>query len=90
MTKLELAQAVSLKTGVEVLKVIEIIDASNQVIIKTNAKGEGVYMRGFGSYTPKTRKQKIGRNIHAGTAVLIPEHSIPFFKPSPEFKNLLK
>ena len=34
--------------------------------------------------------EKIARNISKGTTVRIPAHRVPFFKPSKEFKGLLK
>jgi DNA-binding protein HU-beta len=90
MTKAELAQDVSNKTGFEASTVKIIIEAATRTIIKTNVSGEGVYIRGFGSFTPKQRKKKIGRNITAGTSVVIPAHKIASFKPSPNFAGKIK
>ena len=89
MTKKELVQDISNKTGYSASTVMEIIDSAKTTIMKTIASDEGVYMRGFGSFIPKRRKQKIARNINAGTACIIPEHIVPFFKPYPEFKERL-
>jgi DNA-binding protein HU-beta len=47
-------------------------------------------IRGFGSFIIKTRAEKIGRNISKNTAVIIPEHNIPAFKPSKTFLNAVK
>ena len=47
--------------------------------------GENIYIRGFGSFITKKRAAKIGRNIKKNTAVEIPEHYIPAFKPAKEF-----
>ena len=59
--------------------------------IKGNiAKGENIYIRGFGSFITKKRAAKIGRNIKKNVAVHIPEHFIPAFKPSKEFVNEVK
>ena len=44
--------------------------------------GNNVYLRGFGSFIIKTRAEKIGRNISKNTAVKIPSHNIPAFKPA--------
>ena len=48
-------------------------------------KGNNVYLRGFGSFIIKTRAEKIGRNISKNTAVKIPSHNIPAFKPAKIF-----
>ena len=54
------------------------------------AKGENIYIRGFGSFITKKRAAKIGRNIKKNTAVQIPAHFIPAFKPAKEFVQEVK
>lgn len=49
-----------------------------------------VYLRGFGSFIIKTRAEKTGRNISKNTAVIIPAHNIPVFKPSKTFVKSVK
>ena len=56
----------------------------------TLSKGENIYIRGFGSFIPKKRAAKIGRNIKRNTAVQIPAHFIPAFKPAKEFMQEVK
>jgi DNA-binding protein HU-beta len=36
------------------------------------------------------RAEKVGRNIKAGTRIVIPEHKIPAFKPAKSFINDIK
>ena len=52
--------------------------------------GENVYLRGFGSFIIKTRAAKTGRNISKNTAIEIPAHNIPAFKPSKTFVEKVK
>jgi DNA-binding protein HU-beta len=54
------------------------------------SKGENIYVRGFGSFITKKRAAKIGRNIKRNTAVQIPAHFIPAFKPAKEFMQEVK
>ena len=56
----------------------------------TLSKGENIYVRGFGSFITKQRAAKIGRNIKRNTAVHIPAHYIPAFKPAKEFMQEVK
>jgi len=59
--------------------------------VKTSLeKGENVYVRGFGSFIVKQRAAKIGRNIKSNTAINIPAHQIPAFKPAKEFVEAVK
>ena len=53
-------------------------------------KNDNVYLRGFGSFIIKTRAEKTGRNISKNTAVIIPSHNIPAFKPSKTFVKSVK
>ena len=53
-------------------------------------KGENVYLRGFGSFIVKKRAEKTGRNISQNTALKIPAHNIPSFKPAKIFVQGVK
>lgn len=90
MTKAELVSAIAQQTGISKVEITAILEAQMEVIQNTMASGENVYLRGFGSFVMKTRKEKLARNIRAKTTVLVPEHQIPTFKPSPEFIDKLK
>jgi len=52
--------------------------------------GENVYVRGFGSFVVKKRAQKTARNISKNTAIIIPEHFVPSFKPAKVFVDKVK
>jgi len=54
------------------------------------AKGENVYLRGFGSFIVKKRAQKTARNISKNTTIIIPAHNIPAFKPAKTFMGEVK
>jgi DNA-binding protein HU-beta len=73
------------KTDVQMIaeKFMEEIKSSLQ-------KNNNVYLRGFGSFIIKTRAEKTGRNISKNTAVIIPAHNIPAFKPSKTFVKSVK
>jgi integration host factor subunit beta len=44
------------------------------------ARGERVELRGFGAFTAKRRKARIGRNPRTGEAVAVGAKSVPFFQ----------
>ncbi len=44
------------------------------------ANGDRVELRGFGSFSIKTRKARIGRNPRTGDAVPVKEKRLPHFK----------
>ncbi len=86
MTKAEIAQEISKTTGLDKASVVEVIEQFMNVVKDSLANDENVYLRGFGSFTVKTRAQKTARNISKNTTLIIPEHKIPHFKPADVFK----
>ena len=85
MTKAEIVTEIVNKTGTEKVAVEATVEAIMETIKTSMAKGENIYLRGFGTFLLKTRAAKIGRNITKNTSVKIPAHMVPAFKPSKEF-----
>ncbi|MDX8413755.1 MAG: integration host factor subunit beta [Mariprofundales bacterium] len=56
-------------------------------IIDAMAKGEGVELRGFGSFTLRERKARQGRNPRLGTTVTVDAKTVPHFKPGKELRE---
>ena len=90
MRKSDLINNISDKTGIPKVDVLVTVESLIKEIKSNIAKGENIYIRGFGSFITKKRAAKIGRNIKKNIAVHIPEHYIPAFKPSKEFVNEVK
>lgn len=90
MTKAEIIAEISTKTGIEKLDVQEVIEAFFKVVKTSMVEGENVYVRGFGSFVVKKRATKTARNISKNTAIIIPEHYVPSFKPAKVFVEKVK
>ena len=90
MTKIEIVKEVSKSTGIEGNTVMAVVEGFMTTVKGSMAKGENVYLRGFGTFEVKTRAAKTARNITKNTTVIIPEHEVPTFKPCPDFKNQVK
>ena len=90
MRKSDLIDQVAQQTGVSKIDVLVTVETTLLAIQQTLAAGESVFLRGFGTFAPKKRAAKMGRNIKKGLPVHIPEHHIPNFKPAAEFKQKLK
>ena len=90
MTKADIVQEISNKTGIDKTDVLTTVEAFMTVVKASLEKGENVYLRGFGSFIVKKRAKKLGRNILAKTSVVIPAHYIPAFKPAEEFVDAVK
>ena len=90
MTKAELVSTISNKLGTEKNETQKVVEAFMQEIRTSMYNGDNVYLRGFGSFVIKTRAAKTGRNISKSTAIEIPAHNIPAFKPSKTFVEKVK
>ncbi|MBS1616190.1 MAG: integration host factor subunit beta [Bacteroidetes bacterium] len=90
MTKADIINKISEKTGVPKVDVLVTVEAFFKEVKGALEEGEPVHVRGFGSFLLKRRAAKTARNIRQNTAVQIPEHTIPAFKPSVEFANLVR
>ena len=90
MTKQELIKQIARETGVEATTVSAVMEVLMEEVRAAQIRKENVFLRGFGTFLIKHRREKTARNITKNTTVKIPAHDIPAFKPSPEFLRLLK
>ena len=90
MTKAEIIAEIATKTGIEKGDVQETVEAFFKVVKNSMVGGENVYVRGFGSFIVKKRAKKTARNISKNTAIIVPEHFVPSFKPSKIFVDKVK
>jgi len=85
MTKADIVNEISKSTGIDKYDVLKTVESFMEEVKKSLEGGENVYLRGFGSFIIKKRAQKTARNISQNTTIIIPEHSIPAFKPAKTF-----
>lgn len=90
MRKADLVNRISEKTGIQKIDVLVTLESFFKEVKDSLKEGENVYVRGFGSFVVKQRAEKIGRNIKKNTAIVIPAHSVPSFKPSKTFVEAVK
>lgn len=90
MTKADIVNEISEKTGIEKMAVQATVEAFMKTIRNSMIEGKNVYLRGFGTFVVKRRAEKIGRNISKNTTVVIPAHYIPAFKPAKTFSDRVK
>ncbi len=90
MTKAEIVSNISENLGLEKNDVQATLENFMTEVKSTLESGENVYLRGFGSFIVKKRAAKTGRNISKNTAIRIPAHNIPAFKPAKVFLEGVK
>ena len=90
MTKADLTREISQQTGIERAIVALVIEGVMEGIKSSLIGGEEVFLRGFGSFILKQRAAKTARNISRNTTIIVPEHTIPAFKPSKDFAEKVR
>jgi DNA-binding protein HU-beta len=90
MTKADIVANIAEETGLERVEVLRTVESFMNSVKSSLADGENVYLRGFGSFVVKERAEKTGRNISKNTAIIIPAHNIPSFKPAKTFVEDVK
>ncbi len=85
MTKHDLIDRISERTNLDVAVSRAVVESFFEVVKTAVSQGETIYVRQFGSFGPKQRAQKVARRIKAKTAITVAAHTIPYFKPSPDF-----
>ena len=62
MTKAEVVSQIAKKTGIEKVVVLDVVESFMETVKESMGEGENVYLRGFGSFVVKRRKNGIEAN----------------------------
>lgn len=90
MNKEELVKEVSKKSKVSQKAAADIIAAVLETIQKTVSKGKKVTLVGFGTFEPRKRAARLGRNPQTGAELKIAAKTVPAFSAGKKFKELVK
>ena len=90
MTKVEIVSKISEKTGIEKVTALAVVESFMVEVKESVTNNQSVFLRGFGTFKPKKRAEKTGRNISKNTTIIIPAHNIPSFKPAKVFMEGVK
>lgn len=89
MNKAELVDAVAEKAEVSKRDADAIVTAAVEAIMEAVASGDKVSLVGFGSFEPRERKARDGRNPQTGETIKIPATTVPAFSVGKGFKQLV-
>ena len=89
MTKSELIDAVAQRTKITKSRAEQVVNCVFNSMTSALEQGEGIEIRGFGSFTVRQYKSYNGRNPRTGKPVPVPEKRLPFFKVGKELKELV-
>ena len=80
VTKSELIERISEKLKLPNGKAEQIVNCVFDSMVKALQDGEGIEIRGFGSFTVREYKAYEGRNPRTGETVHVAPKKLPFFK----------
>ncbi len=89
MTKADIVDKVAEGTGLTKLETEVIIEGFFKTVIDALKEGRGIEIRGFGSFKVKKKNARQARNPKTGEQVFVPEHYVPTFKFSKDFKEIV-
>ncbi|MEM1241438.1 MAG: HU family DNA-binding protein [Cyanobacteria bacterium P01_H01_bin.26] len=87
MNKGELLDTVAEKAGVSKKVADAVVSATIDSIMEAVSSGDKVTLVGFGSFEPRDRKQREGRNPKTGETMTIPATTVPAFSAGKAFKE---
>ena len=90
MIRSELVKKLALRNPHLVQRDIElIVDTFFQEITNAVARGDRAELRGFGTFSPRLRAAREGRNPRTGESVVVQEKVVPFFRSGKEIRERL-
>ena len=87
MNKAELVDAIASKTNVTKKEADTILNAMTQTIVEVVSSGDKVSLVGFGSFEPRDRQAKEGRNPKTSEKMQIRATRVPVFAAGKLFKD---
>jgi DNA-binding protein HU-beta len=87
MNKGELVDAIADKANVTKKQADAVLTAALETIVEAVSTDQKVTLVGFGSFEPRQRKAREGRNPKTGAKMKIPATKVPAFSAGKQFKE---
>ncbi|RKY88403.1 integration host factor subunit beta [candidate division KSB1 bacterium] len=89
MTKADIVNKIAEATGLTKVETEAVVNGFISIIRDTLIQGEGIEIRGFGTFKIRKKNPRVARNPRTGEKIYIPKKFVPYFKPSRDFKILV-
>ena len=90
MNQKQIAEKLSKKFGEKKIRMEAIIESTLALIAESLITGEKVRLEGFGNFTVRNRKGRVGRNPRTGEKMSISSTKCPAFVPGFNLKKAVK
>jgi integration host factor subunit alpha len=89
LTKIDLVDMIYSELHIPKKECINLVESFFDIIKDELAKGNGVMTSGFGKWSVKQKRSRIGRNPQTGEKMIIDARRVVTFKPSPVLRDEL-
>jgi integration host factor subunit beta len=89
VTKSQLIDAVAQRSSITKSRAEQVVNCVFEAMTQALEAGDGIEIRGFGSFTVRHYPAYLGRNPRTGKPVPVPAKRLPFFKVGKELKELV-
>lgn len=87
MRKLNIAKAVAEATGLPLSESLRLVELVLQIILGALVRGESVMIAGFGKFSIREKRARVGRNPHTGEQIPIAPRRVVQFRASSLLKQ---
>ena len=87
MNKGELVDQIAERAGLSKKQSDAVLTATLESIVEAVSHGDKVTLVGFGSFEPRQRQERQGRNPQTGKELIIPATTVPAFSAGKLFKE---
>lgn len=89
MTKNDLAKELAVSEKLHLSTAVKAVDGIIRIVKESLAKGDDIFLRGFGTLAVVEREERSARHFKTGEAITIPAHRTVKIKVSKELKESL-
>ena len=90
MTKTDLVEKIASSTGLTKKAANDALEAVLSAVEDALSKGDKVTLTGFGTFSVRSRKERMGRNPQTGAPLRIPASKVPGFTAGKSLKKAVK
>ncbi|AXA34978.1 MAG: HU family DNA-binding protein [Candidatus Hydrogenedentota bacterium] len=90
MTKQEIANQLRQRTGMSQRQAMQAVELFLETVKEALKKGEKVSLVGFGTFQPKFKRARLGRNPKSKQQIEVPAKTVVVFKPGKLFREMVK
>jgi DNA-binding protein HU-beta len=89
VTKADIVDRIATGTGLTKIETEAVVNGFITTLIETLNEGDGIELRGFGSFRVQHRKARKARNPQTNEEVRIGPRYVPVFRPSKELRRMV-